>query len=372
MNGGKQHRVAPQFMPHQQTGTQKAAMAPPVQNSVRCQSLLQVPASDGKSHAWSGAAPGSPNADILDCGDFIRVPVGELAEGTEKKDLPEQTWDERLKKKIPETIEPADHRAIVIIPKSVIPPPGGHSSWTVEVLLHLHGFSVGSRFRDAYDKDDPTDESFKPKTVRDLELDRIGQQLAASKRKMIAVLAQGTRKSEFGPNGVNSDKLIKEALEAAAIRLGLPTPQAGKVVLSAHSGGGGRIAEMLPVKGYATKGSLPANLKALFLFDAIDSGDDPTKWYRLGRVREWVLERLEKDIRTGNFESSPRLRAIHSPGYSGSYQELNKAIRERLTGLPKEVKDKLEKKYSVSSARTSHPHVLEHGDALQRELEDLP
>jgi hypothetical protein len=178
------------------------------------------------------------------------------------------------------TKEAADNRAIVLIPASL------DTSKPVEVLLHLHGYNVGYRQRKTQGKDDAT---LAPGTVRDVESDRIEQQIAASKRPIIGVLPQGTARSGFG--NLNADAYVTAVLKAltaaGAWGEGVAAPTVGRVILSGHSGAGGRISEMMDEPGAPR---LPSKLAEVALFDAINGPDE------LRIVTAWVLQHLDHDL----------------------------------------------------------------------------
>ena len=179
--------------------------------------------------------------------------------------------------------------AIVLIPS--VPPPGGKP---IDILLHLHGFSPG------YEGLGHT-EGKQPNTdADDIDLYRIGPQMAASGRPMIGILPQGSGLSDFNADdpaktkkqnasskGFDADTYIAATFARLADmgvwRDGAPTP--GKVVLSGHSGADMPIAQM--VSGEMS----PAKLQALFLFDTMypEAGFEKTIWSAIER-------RLDQDL----------------------------------------------------------------------------
>ncbi|HTI32731.1 MAG TPA: hypothetical protein VL422_03575 [Miltoncostaea sp.] len=178
--------------------------------------------------------------------------------------------------------------AIVLIPS--VPPPGGKP---VDILLHLHGFAPG------YEGLGHT-EGTQPNTdADDVDLYRIGPQMAASGRPMIGILPQGSPLADFNPDdpakskkqnasskGFDADTYIAAVFnrlgEMGVWRDGAPTP--GKVVLSGHSGADMPIAQM--VSGEMS----PAKLQALFLFDTMypEAGFEKTIW-------KAIEQRLDQD-----------------------------------------------------------------------------
>jgi hypothetical protein len=179
--------------------------------------------------------------------------------------------------------------AIVLIPSA--PPPEGKA---IDILLHLHGFSPG------YEGLGHT-EGKQPNTdADDIDLYRIGPQMAAAGRPMIGILPQGSPLSDFNPDdpaknkkqnatskGFDADTYIAAVFgklaEMGVWRDGAPVP--GKVVLSGHSGADMPIAQM--VSGEMS----PAKLSALFLFDTMypEAGFEKTIWNAIER-------RLDQDL----------------------------------------------------------------------------
>jgi peptidoglycan hydrolase-like protein with peptidoglycan-binding domain len=182
------------------------------------------------------------------------------------------------------TDESAAGRAIVLIPSGIDP------SRPVEVLFHIHGHNIGYRQRSN-------------ETVRDVEVDRIEQQLQAVtganvpaagaqaqplQRQMIAVMPQGTLKSGLGSN-FNANTYLAEvfqqlnSLNVWGAGVSGPT-SAQNVVLSGHSGAGGRIAEMMN-----SPSRMVSNLNELILFEAINGPNE------LATVKRWMTSRLDAD-----------------------------------------------------------------------------
>lgn len=197
-----------------------------------------------------------------------RIPLEGIAGGSTSKD-PQSA-----------TKEAADNRAIALIPASL------DTSQPVDVLLHLHGHNVGYRQRATKGQDD---ETLAPGTVRDVESDRIEQQIAASKRPIIGVLPQGTAGSGFGK--LNSDAYIAEVFKALTAKgawgAGAAAPAVGRVILSGHSGAGAPIADMLDEPGTPRS---PSKLAEVALFDAINGPNE------LRMVTAWVLRHLDADL----------------------------------------------------------------------------
>ncbi|HTX76021.1 MAG TPA: DUF4157 domain-containing protein [Terracidiphilus sp.] len=224
-------------------------------------------------------------------------------------------------------VEAADNRAIALIPA------GLDTLQPVDVLLHLHGHNVGYRQRATKGADD---ETLGVGTVRDVESDRIEQQIAASKRPIIAVLPQGTTGSGFGK--LNSDAYIAEVFKKlTAMGVWGPdasAPKIGRVILSGHSGAGDPLSAMMAEPGSPR---LPSALKEVALFDAINGPIE------LGRVTDWVKQHLDADLaalvalgkgsgietpeQTAYLQKSMRFRAYYTNGsYKDRHETLQKSI----------------------------------------------
>jgi Domain of unknown function (DUF4157) len=178
----------------------------------------------------------------------------------------------------PAAEDAANGRAIVLIPEVI------DLTQPVDVLLHLHGHNVGYRQR----RTKGPHASLQPGSVRDIDTDRIEQQLQASRRAMIGVLPQGTVGSGFG--GLNSDAYTADVFRVLS-GMGTfgknPAPRIARVILSGHSGAGRPIADMLTEPGQPR---LPSSLGEVALFDSIN-GDG-----QLIAVRAWVLRRLAQHL----------------------------------------------------------------------------
>ena len=160
---------------------------------------------------------------------------------------------------------------------------------TVEVLFHLHGHEwPGYSFGYGAGQDE---------TVYRFE--QALDQFAKSKRPIIAVLPQGGSLSEFGKTTgeVNADTYIQQAIaEVPADQWpGGTAPAAGGVILSGHSGAGGRFADMF---GTA---KMPSRLEGFFSFDTIN-GKTGQKVSEIATGNEYkqhvkfILGRLDADL----------------------------------------------------------------------------
>ena len=130
---------------------------------------------------WSDAQPGSGNAaestttDPTTANSVRRIPVTGIAGA-------------------------ATDQAIVYLPGTL--PPGGGA---IDVLLHLHGHPAGGPGgyqggKTDTDVTDPGDTKVSRPSPQADDIDeyRIGAQLAAAGRPMVAILPQGVGKSDFG------------------------------------------------------------------------------------------------------------------------------------------------------------------------------
>ncbi len=244
-------------------------------------------------------------------GTMRRIPIEGLAEG-----------NQNAANNAAAANQSATGRAIVIIPSGLTIPAPPAPVPQIEVFLHLHGHNVGYRQRTR-----PGDvRGSEVGTVRDVDLDRIEQQLqtvdALPNRQVIGVLPQGTVGSGFGT--FNSDAYLTEVF-AKLNTLGVwgngvqgPT-SAARVILSGHSGAGNPIASLLN-SGAGSHSRLPANLREVILFDAIndDSGaqrdlDDPTAprhadGFEIAAVNNWITASLNADQHQLNSDQERRPR----------------------------------------------------------------
>jgi hypothetical protein len=184
-------------------------------------------------------------------------------------------------------------RAIVLIPPGLARGP-------VDILFHLHGHTIGYRqVKAAAGKAAPP--------PRDVQYDRIAQQLLETGAKMIAILPQGKFKSGFGPGeqkGVNVDAYVGEVFALA----NLADYKPGRITLSGWSGAGAGVAEMIKgqaadkikereaagkkVKARDPSASLlpeSSHFEGLFLFDALYGNQGATVW-------AWLETRLESEV----------------------------------------------------------------------------
>ena len=221
----------------------------------------------------------------------------------------------------------------------------------VDVLLHLHGFT--SRSWDPYAgwRQRKSDH-----TVRDVDLDRIEQQMdaaitATNDANILGILAEGVGHSEFG--GLVPSIYVPEVLrrldEMNELTL---APDQVNLILSAHSGGGRTVAKALrdeldppEVKGKATRQRAGAEgprgrvVRGHQRHERGPKGKKPSG--ELDSVEAWVDHHLEKvrqvlsnttakaDERAKAIAECPTLRAYRShDGYKSAYDKLDKHIHD--------------------------------------------
>jgi hypothetical protein len=344
-----------------------------------------------RKDGWSDAKNKNASAANIDkdgkvsqntASTVIRIPIEGLKEGNQDSSMTQQVQkldpvtklgmtDPVTHKPIMETQkvptkEEAIGKAIVVLPVALDP------TKPVEILLHLHGYNVGYRESGG--------------NVRDIQLDRIEQQIITSGHtQMIGILPQGTTLSKFGAGGFNSDAYINEVL--GMVQTGqkwAKTPDIGQVILTAHSGGGNRMEELLP----GTKGQLPSKMIELVLFEAINGDGE------LGAVEKWIGDEVNKDVdylktaspadQQSYLAKSKRFRGYYTPGgnYIKRYQALDKFIKNEQyakvidnAGLDKAVADEVKDHYQVivtTAKGVSHNDILGNGDQLQDSFKALP
>jgi LAS superfamily LD-carboxypeptidase LdcB len=263
---------------------------------------------------WSGTVDKSINAGLTIQGKGVRrIPLEALS--TVAATYPEDTSLENKKKY---TLG----RAVVLVPANV------NGIDPIEVLVHLHGMTMG--YRTAVEK---TTFGASVGNTEDLENDKIVQQLEGSGRRMIAALPQGTDQAEFNPKSgeFDSEAFIQEVLPQVAHILKWPAPPTiTRTVLSGFSGGGLTINRM---RGKQGQPKAPEKLGELILFDAMHGkkglpGDEVSVWTFLESMLNADLAALSgkseeaqlKYIREKGF----RFRGITTgkSGYGKRYQYL--------------------------------------------------
>ena len=308
-------------------------------------------AADG-GPGWNAAA-----RDNVEGTGIRRIPVDNIAAGNQLQWSPNYNTakgDDAQSEKN-RTTETAAGRAIVLKPA------GLDVNRPIDVLLHLHGYTSrrgdpAAGWRQSKVAVTKDGKSYKP--VRDIDQDRIAQQLATVTRsnpQTLGILPQGVGHSFFG-----ADFVPRTYIDAVVDRLQqikeLPAPTAGSLqtnlILSAHSGGGHTVGKALRAELDAAKaeakaaaqaakkgGKAPAgpatpalNPTQVVLFEAINNGSE------LATVTEWVYLHLNRTrdalVAAGNpisksliIAGCPTLRAYRSrDGYKSAYDDLDAAI----------------------------------------------
>jgi len=192
-------------------------------------------------HRAPGTTPGWAGAKGINVGETAndgvrRIPVDKLDVGQQTANTP-------------------SGRAIVLVP------PGFDPTKPAEVLVYFHGH--GSGYSDAGG------------APRDQSADHMSAQLKGSGRtQTLAILPQGNADSTFGMNA-KKEKVFKTDDYVDAVLTSLegmgalkPRPTVAGTIISGHSGAGELINEKL--LGGAAGSALPAKLRAVELFDAIN------------------------------------------------------------------------------------------------------
>lgn len=262
--------------------------------------------------------------------------------------------------------------AVVVIPDG-LPADGA----AVDVLVHLHGFEVWSEAK----PDKPSrllyGTGYEDARARggakpiDTGVMQLEQQMSAAGRPLVAILPQGSSKSDFSSGagkgfdvhtyvGNVFDRLTADgAWQAGPAAPGAKPPRPGAVTLSGHSGADQPIVEMLE-SGKAD------DLQGLFLFDTMfvtdaekknkpKKGPATSKTWPLqleGKVEAYLRKRFAADLaairakpaadRRAYVESRGfRLSVVHARGsyrYAEAVESLKAAVDELLAGVdPKDV-----------------------------------
>jgi hypothetical protein len=325
-------------------------------------------------------------------------------------------------------------RAVVLIPEDL------PKTDTVEVLFLLHGFTAGWRTR--LDRQLPAPKPPRrrrgekpqppppppppiPLEPEDIGLDRIAQQLDASRRSMIAILPQGTSRSFFGRDTaeVNAKKYIEHAfglLKDSDFPGGKKPAHVGGIVLSAHSGAGHALGEMMhsadpkarakeqlipdagqPVAappGSAKSVTDTAYVEGVVVFDTINPAGETTSTNQFNYLVAYLKQQLERELaqlhamwtaeeKTSTPEkiarkqeawlagSGFRFRAFATPGgYATSFEGVTNVLnawfkgKAALLGGPKScVYQALFDNYKVAPAGTTGPtaHVQMLGGQVE-------
>ncbi len=276
---------------------------------------------------WRGADTRGEGWNVQEkhLGTMRRIPIDDLTVG-------KQTEDEASNDTL--TDEKAGRRAILIAPKTLDP------TATVDAFVHLHGYTEkynrkGKRVYRPYAGLRQHKDSGE---VRDVALDRVEAQMeAAGQPQIVAILAQGGVRSQFGEGddeyGLDAPTYAKDVLATAA-RIGAWTsePRLGRTILSAHSGGAHTVRRALAAeldKKKQAKG--PSAFAEVALFDAITGSGELTVF------TDWVLARLNADRavltdpawkdadKIAYLKTSTRFRGYYA-SYKSAYEKLEGSI----------------------------------------------
>ena len=299
---------------------------------------------------------------------------------------------------------------MALIPSSIKPTPGEKDKKTlVDVLLHLHGYGIGYRELEPGKQDYA--KVLQPGQLRDVELYQMEQQMLshvkASKRLVVAVLPQGSERSDFGDLSANSDAYLNEVF-AKLIPKYLPQgTMPGRLIVSGHSGGGPTT---MAIAGKTAKRT------DVFLFDAINSGcvkeekkvDGKTELDKQKKpvmvcksptvctsneyftARNWVIDKIKADVtsvdgkpedqkKTELQMNGTRFRGFTSSSlgstdtciYGFWYNKLKNDIETTIKGtrVSDVVRDQLRKNYQVREMQGPHERVMGQGN-LEAALRD--
>jgi hypothetical protein len=289
-------------------------------------------------------------------GSTWRIPVGGLAHGNQRDDKADKaSWDNASKQAKDFTNESATGRAVVLAPDALKAKAGSQqvekAKQVADVLVFMHGNGIGYRQRSTSNGKKGMEKG----TVRDVEVDRMHEQLEAASKKngrpMVGMLAQGAYRAKFSPkvdlnfgNNFNGDDYINDVWGKTNALKGATQ---GRVVLAGHSGAGNTIAPMLAnavnkkgeLKSDAEmkKAGIPTNLAEVVLFDSINGEG------QRGQVETWLKAQIGKDMKglaaaadqeAYLKEHMMRFRGYYSQdsGYYGkSYRDLKKNIAAEIT-----------------------------------------
>jgi hypothetical protein len=234
------------------------------------------------------------------------------------------------------TSEDPTKMAVVLVPDSLDP------AQPVQVILHFHGWG----FRFNADAHDPYAGYLVAKggrgrpaagTVRDVDQEHWEQQIGGLKGQgpqIVAVLAQGRGKSFFGdfPTFDYVQDVLMKSGRKELLKLAADRKYA--VVLSAHSGGGSRVAGTILAPGADAESADRTPL--VVLYEAINGPGD------LGNVMTWVDRQLDRlgaalaktpDKAADALKATPVLRGYYGKrdsGYAVKYCELACRIRKSI------------------------------------------
>jgi len=321
-------------------------------------------------------------------GSSRRIPVSGLKTGNQDEDTNVKTGHKTGPKDDRKLIMVAGHpeqigdltgessagEAIVVIPDNL------SLKDPVEVLLHLHGHSIGYRSPGGGGEG------------RDVAKDFIEQQLRASGLNMIGILPQGGYFSGF--EGVDRQAYVQEIFDFLN-KQNLWQPgkkiekeiKPGPLTMSSWSGGSNRLSSLL---GYDAAGRKPANpnptgMKGLIIFDSFHGEGTFVPWLQaqwnndlkqLLLISQGAGGETDKadEAQLAYLENSMRFRGYYTEGYAKRYQILIDARTEwfnatKKSSVPKlmseKVYDKLADNYQITPAAKGTEHEQIIGKHLQ-------
>jgi hypothetical protein len=306
-------------------------------------------------------------------------------------------------------------RAVALIPNTVSPPaPDKDNNVQVDVLFHLHGFGAGYRELDPKETDYAG--VLMPGQLRDVELYQMEQQLLShvktSQRLIIAVLPQGSDRSDFGNLSANSDAYLKEVFDNLVPRYLPKGATPGRVIVSGHSGGGPTTMAIANQRAKAGKRT------DVLLFDSINFGckekvqatdkegklmvnkkGDPVMVCKKGSectsneyftASKWVTDHINADIKSLDGKSdanqktelqtngtrfrgytSESLKTTNTCSYGFWYSKLKTDIEQAIMKpkLSEDVRNQLRQNYQVSEMKGPHERLIGQGN-LETALKD--
>ncbi|MBW4522928.1 MAG: M15 family metallopeptidase [Scytolyngbya sp. HA4215-MV1] len=296
------------------------------------------------------------NAGEFKVGKIRRIPIQGLKQGNQ-----ESAMFNRDGKTAVASQESAAGRAIVLIPENLVQQI--NAAQPIELLLHFHGHNIADNPLTDYRQQQGKG------TVYDVEYAKIEQQLEASNRPMIAVLPEGTSRSQFGE--FNSDAYLQEVYDALVqANILQQKPNVQRVALSGHSGGGDAAGRLFNSKNAPTK------MSDLILFDGIhDGGAAAIVWVenRLKQDLAYLTSGISEAKQLHYLEGSSRFRGYYTTGYAKRYKNLGEAIdtwfenhANHLGGSSSTVYQKLHDNYrTIPVGHSNHFTVM--SDAVKKQ-----
>ena len=297
---------------------QTAAGAPRVIARQPAPAPAPVPApAPAPAPGWSDATGLNKVVQTVD--ETGKMQKGKLTTGAGVWRVPIEGLTQGLQKGAQDTaIESSEKRAIALIPNTTPPAPvKPDANIPIDVLFHFHGHGIGYRELQAGQKD--FGKVLQPGEVRDVALYQMEQQLLSHVKStdhfVIAILAQGSAKSDFNDLTTKSDQYLKDVFQKLTPAYLPNNAVPGRVILSGHSGGGPTV---MAIANQRLKAGLPTNV---LLFDAInfacsekepkvakdgtpvmDKDNKPVMECKkcssneVDTVSEWVNKRLKTDL----------------------------------------------------------------------------